>query len=381
MINAVICEFNPFHNGHKYLLDSAREKTGADATVCFMSGNFVQRGDIAFCDKHSRAQAAVRCGADLVIQIPTAYTLAGSHIFAGAGVEMASALGVPASLCFGSETRDLTPLFRLALTDRQKLNSAFKAFISEGKSYGDAVMLAYSTCSDADAALLKAPNNLLAFEYIKAVIEQKSDLKLVNIERRGAAHDGQLAEGEFASASYIRAHGDEDMSEFMPCRLSSAVDRARFDSVLLFSVYSKTAQELAAFADMGEGLNNRVFRAAQCADSAQELIMLVKSKRYTHARIRRAVINVLLQNPAGLCRTRVSYLNVLAFNDRGRALLKELEHTCTLPFITKPSRAGELENAGAHFELECRASDIYDFCSKTRHGGGREYKISPVYVR
>lgn len=381
MINAVICEFNPFHNGHKYLLDSAREKTGADATVCFMSGNFVQRGDIAFCDKHSRAQAAVRCGADLVIQIPTAYTLAGSHIFAGAGVEMASALGVPASLCFGSETRDLTPLFRLALTDRQKLNSAFKAFISEGKSYGDAVMLAYSTCSDADAALLKAPNNLLAFEYIKAVIEQKSDLKLVNIERRGAAHDGQLAEGEFASASYIRAHGDEDMSEFMPCRLSRAVDRARFDSVLLFSVYSKTAQELAAFADMGEGLNNRVFRAAQCAGSAQELIMLVKSKRYTHARIRRAVINVLLQNPAGLCRTRVPYLNVLAFNDRGRALLKELEHTCTLPFITKPSRAGELENAGAHFELECRASDIYDFCSKTRHGGGREYKISPVYVR
>lgn len=109
--------------------------------------------------------------------------------------------------------------------------------------------------------------------------------------------------------------------------------------------------------------------------------MLVKSKRYTHARIRRAVINVLLQNPAGLCRTRVPYLNVLAFNDRGRALLKELEHTCTLPFITKPSRAGELENAGAHFELECRASDIYDFCSKTRHGGGREYKISPVYVR
>lgn len=381
MINAVICEFNPFHNGHKYLLDSAREKTGADATVCFMSGNFVQRGDIAFCDKHSRAQAAVRCGADLVIQIPTAYTLAGSHIFAGAGVEMASALGVPASLCFGSETRDLTPLFRLALTDRQKLNSAFKAFISEGKSYGDAVMLAYSACSDADAALLKAPNNLLAFEYIKAVIEQKSDLKLVNIERRGAAHDGQLAEGAFASASYIRAHGDEDMSEFMPCRLSRAVDRARFDSVLLFSVYSKTAQELAAFADMGEGLNNRVFRAAQCADSAQELIMLVKSKRYTHARIRRAVINVLLQNPAGLCTTRVPYLNVLAFNDRGRALLKELEHTCTLPFITKPSRAGELENAGAHFELECRASDIYDFCSKTRHGGGREYKISPVYVR
>ena len=381
MINAVICEFNPFHNGHKYLLERAREKTDADATVCFMSGNFVQRGDIAFCDKHTRAQAAVRCGADLVIQIPTAYTLAGSHIFAGAGVEMASALGIPASLCFGSETQDLTPLFRLALTDRQKLNCEFKKNISQGKSYGDAVMLAYSACSDADAALLKSPNNLLAFEYIKAVIEQKSDLKLVNIERRGACHDGKTADGGFASASYIRAHEGKDMSAFMPLKLKNAIDRQRFDSILLFSVYSKTATELSRFADMSEGLNNRVFSAAQHAAGAKELIFLVKSKRSTHARIRRAVINVLLQNPAGLCKTRVPYLNVLAFNDCGRTLLKKLEHTCSLPVITKPSRAGELENAGDHFELECRASDIYDFCSKVRRGGGREYKISPLYVR
>lgn len=383
MINAVICEFNPFHNGHKYLLEKAREKTGADATVCFMSGNFVQRGAPAVCRKHERAVAAVKNGADLVIQIPTAYTLAGASIFAGAGVLMASSLNVETSLCFGSESENLLPLFRLALVDKDKLNNAFKTAISQGRSYSDSVMRAYSACCDEDASLLKQPNNLLAFEYIKAVIEQKSDVKLVNILRRGVAHDGDAPQDGFASASYIRKHADEDMSRFMPQELSDSIDGKTLETALLFSVYGKTAEELLRFADMGEGLNNRVYSAARCAQSASELYELIKSRRYTHSRIRRAVMNVLIQNPAGLCKTSVPYLNVLAFNDKGRELLKTLDDTCTLPLVTKPSRIAEIdtENAAAHFELECRATDVYDFCCKMRRGGGTEYRISPVYVR
>ena len=381
MINAVICEFNPFHNGHKYLLETAAEKTHADATVCFMSGNFVQRGSPAVCDKHTRAQTAVRNGADLVIQIPTAHTLAGASVFAGAGVYMASALGVDTSLCFGSESEDLTPLFRLALADKQKLARAFKDAISGGKSYGNAVMQAYTACSDVDASLLKSPNNLLAFEYIKAVIEQKSDVKVVNILRRGAGHDANASDGGFASASYLREHEGDDLSPFMPQKMPCAVDRKKFETVLLFSVYGKTADELSGYADMGEGLNNRVFAAARQAKSADELFSLIKSKRYSHSRIRRAAMNVLIQNPMGLYKTSVPYLNVLAFNDRGRALLKTLESTCSLPIVTKPSTAEGIDGARAHFELECRATDVYDFCSRIRHGGGREYRISPVYVR
>lgn len=381
MINAVICEFNPFHNGHKYLLMRAAEKTGADATVCFMSGNFVQRGEPAICDKHVRAYAAVKNGADLVIQLPTAHTLAGASVFAGSGVYMASAMGVETSLCFGSELEDLTPLFRLALIDRQKLTDKFRAALSTGKSYGDAVMSAYSACSDADATVLRRPNNLLAFEYIKAIIEQKSDIKVVNILRRGTDHDSDAPNGSFASASYIRAHADEDLSAFMPQEMPNAVDLKKFETALLFSVYSKTEEELLRFADMDKGLNNRVFEAARRARNEKELYELIKSKRYSHARIRRAVMNVLIQNPAGLYKTPAPYFNVLAFNDRGRELLKKLSGTCKIPIVTKPSKAASVLQAKAHFELECRASDIYDFCSKSRRGGGREYKISPIYVR
>ncbi len=381
MINAVICEFNPFHNGHKYLLESAAEKTGADATVCLMSGNFVQRGEPAVCEKHIRAAAAVKNGADLVLQIPTAHTLAGASVFAAAGVSMADALGLETSLCFGSEAEDISPLYKLAATDRQQLSRAFKSRIAQGKSYARAVMEAYGECAGENAEILRHPNNLLAFEYIKAITELKSDIRPVNILRRGSGHDSDKPQNGFASASYLRAHRHDDISEYVPQQPVYSVDNAKFDTLLLYSVYSKTAHQLSAYADMGEGLNNRVYACAFKAANSEQLISLIKSKRYTHSRIRRAVLNVLLENPAGLYKTPVKYMSVLAFNDRGRQLLKKLTQSCSIPIITKPSKVLQLKDAKAHFELEHRASDIYDFCSVKRRGKGREYTISPVYVR
>ena len=381
MINAVICEFNPFHNGHKYLLKTAAEKTGADATVCFMSGNFVQRGEPAVSEKHIRAAVAVKNGADLVFQIPTAHTLAGASVFARAGVSMANALGLETSLCFGSETEDISSLYKLAATDRQQLSQVFKSKIAQGKSYARAVMEAYSECAGENAEILRHPNNLLAFEYIKALTDLKSNIKPVNILRRGSGHDSGKPKNGFASASFLRAHKDDDVSEYVPQQPVFSVDAAKFDTLSLYSVYSKTARQLSAYADMGEGLNNRVYACSFKAATSEQLISLIKSKRYTHARIRRAVLNVLLENPAGLYKIPVKYMSVLAFNDRGRQLLKQLSMTCSLPIITKPSKAEELKDSKAHFELECRASDIYDFCSVKRHGKGREYTISPVYVR
>ena len=178
MINAVICEFNPFHNGHKYLLQKAKEKTGADATVCIMSGNFVQRGEAALWDKHTRAASAVRGGADLVLQLPTAHTLSGASVFAQAGVFIADSFGVPTSLCFGSENADIGELFALADIDREKLSQNFKKLTAKGISYAAAAQKAYELCS-ANADILKSPNNLLAFEYIKAA--KGSSLEIVNI--------------------------------------------------------------------------------------------------------------------------------------------------------------------------------------------------------
>ena len=378
MINAIISEFNPFHNGHKYLIEKAKLKTNADATVCIMSGNFVQRGEAALWDKHERAAMAIKGGADLVLQIPTAHSLSGASVFARSGVYIASALGIETSLCFGSEDEDITPLYSLALIDRQKLANAFKSAIDSGISYAQAAQKAYEACN-ADASIIKSPNNLLAFEYIKEVIAQKSDLKIVNIKRVGTDHDSDLTTDGFASASFIRNNLDSDMSGFAPEISPVRLDTKKLEDLILFSIYSKTANELSQFADMTEGIENRFFEASKDAKTYDMLCQNVKSKRYTASRIRRTAINVLLQNPKGLYKTLPDCIRVLAFNDKGRALLNDISKKSHLPVITKPADYKKL--GSLHFELEVRATDIFDFCCYNRKGKGSEYKNSPIYIK
>lgn len=376
MINAIICEFNPFHNGHKYLLEKAAEKTGAEATVCIMSGNFVQRGEGALWDKHTRAAAAVRGGADLVLQLPTAHSLSSATFFARSGVFIANALGVPTSLCFGSEAEDISPLFLLSQIEPERLAESFKAAAKTGMSYAAAAQSAYESFGT-DASILKTPNNLLAFEYIKAA--KDTDLQIVNIPRVGDIHDGSSPRESFASASYIRKNIARDMSAFASGLTPPRLDPKKLEQLLLFSVYNKTAEQLCGIADMTEGLENRFYEVSRSADSFDALCEGVKSKRYTAAKIRRTAISVLLQNPKGLYKRMPDCLRVLAFNDRGRALLKKLADTASLPVITKPADCEKL--GSLHFELECRATDIYDFCCFDRRGGGSEYKISPIYIK
>ncbi len=377
MVNAVISEFNPFHNGHKYLLETAKQKTGAKYTVCFMSGNFVQRGEIAFADKHTRAAAAVRNGADLVIQLPTAHTVAGASVFASAGVYCASALGVPANLCFGSENEDLSGLFNLANADTDALSESLKQHVKQGKSYARALMDAYSEVDSDGAKLLLQPNNLLAFEYIKQIKHQKSNVTAVNILRKGNAHDSDVANGEFASASFIR--NNTDTEKYMPEKIEGAIDKERFETLLLYSIMSKTPDELLKYADMTEGLENRFCEAIKTSQNINQLFDKVKSKRYTHAKIRRAALSVLLQNPKGLCKTPVPYLKVLAFNDCGRGLLKDISKTSTLPIVTKANDGEKINEK--HFALECRATDLFCFCNTHKKPLGLEYTQSPIYIK
>ena len=237
------------------------------------------------------------------------------------------------------------------------------------------MMDAYTACGATGAELLKTPNNLLAFEYIKAAVKSGADLDIVNIVRAGTDHDSTVTAENFASASFIRAN-DGDNTKFMPEIIKSEVDRERFDSLLLYSILSKTPDELAQFADMNEGIENKFAEAVKHSQTAQELFDSVKSKRYTHAKIRRAALSVLLKNPKGLYKREVPYLKVLAFNDRGRELLKTLRKTATVPIVTKASDGEKI--SPEHFALECRASDIYDLCRRKK--GGREYSLSPIYI-
>ena len=376
MINAVICEFNPFHNGHKYLLEKAAQKTGAEATVCIMSGNFVQRGEPAISDKHSRAAVALAHGADLVLQIPTAHTLASAEIFARSGVFIASALGVDTTLCFGTESDDISPLLRLADAPYDELAISFKKHISEGMSYASAAARAYTDLTGQDASVLSTPNNLLAFEYIKTIKRLGAELEICNIQRVGAEHDSSKASESFASASYIRKNGGEG---FVPSATPFRLDYGKYETHLLFSLYSKSAAELSRYADMSEGLENRFEKAAKTAKTVSELISNIKTKRYTHAKLSRAAVSAFLEIPRQAPLKNPPYIKVLGFNDRGRALLKTLADTATLPIIIKPTDAKDV--SPEFFEIECRASDIYDYITKNPKGKGAEYTMSPIYKK
>lgn len=376
MINAVISEFNPFHNGHRYLLKTAADKTGADATVCFMSGNFVQRGEPAISDKHTRTAVALAHGADLVIQIPTAHSLASAELFARSGVFMANALGVDTTLCFGSESDDITPLLRLADAPKDLLAECFRKNISMGMSYASAAARAYSDCTGEDASILSTPNNLLAFEYIKAIKSLDAKLGICNVQRKGTDHDSDAVSENFASASYIRKNGGEG---FVPSHTPVRLDYEKYETHLLFSLYKKSAQDLSSYADMSEGLENRFENAAKTAKSINELLSLVKTKRYTHAKLSRAAVNAFLEIPKQFAHKNPPYLKVLGFNDKGRALLKTLADTATLPIIIKPTDAKDI--SPEFFEIECRASDIYDYVTKNPKGKGTEFTISPIYKK
>lgn len=377
MINAVICEFNPFHNGHKYLLEKAAQTTGAEATVCIMSGNFVQRGEPAISDKHSRAAIALMHGADLVLQIPTAHSLASAELFARSGVIIADALGVETTLCFGLESEDMTPLLNLAKAPKDELAKHFSKHIKSGDSYALAAWKAYSELTGENADILRSPNNLLAFEYIKAVQDIKSDMHLQSITRVGTEHDSESPSGSFASASFIR--NQESAEKYVPTVTLRRLDREKYSAHLLFSLYTKTADELSGFADMSEGLENRFVKAAGSAKTFDELINAVKTKRYTRAKLCRAAVNAFLEVPKPIARSAPPFIKVLGFNDKGRALLKTLANTSKLPIIIKPTDAKGV--APEHFELECRASDIYDYITVNPKGAGTEYKMSPIYKK
>jgi len=366
MVYCVISEFNPFHNGHRYLLNSLPSGE-RDYRVCIMSGAFVQRGEPAAFDKWSRAAAAVENGADLVLELPLPFVLSDGDRFGAKGVELAAALGLPVTLAFGTEEADLAPLTRLASLSEEELAPALKQGLDRGLSYGAARQAALEQLFPQESKLLYSPNNLLACGYIRACLERGLPYRGI---LRTAPHDGQPV-GQTASASYIRAHLDQ-MDRFCPTPQAPALDRAAAQQGLLTLVKTRTPAQMAACANIREGLENRIHAALQQAGSLTELYDLIKTKRYSHAKLRRAVMSVALGLDAGLPLAPVPYLRVLALNQKGAALLKELKNTARLPLC---HTGKECEQASpAFFEAERTATDLWNCWSTQPTPSGEEYR-------
>ena len=372
---AVICEFNPFHNGHKYLLEKAKKITG-QPIIAIMSGSFTQRGEVAVTDKFSRAKIALENGADLVVELPTVYAVSNAQRFASCGVHIAKAFDCVDALAFGceSESADLLLSASNAVED-ERVSALIKDEMKSGNYYPRALENAVRTVfGDETADVLTSPNNILAVEYIKSL--GKGKVKPLPILRTGVDHDSEVTVESFASASQVRKmlRAGESAESFVPTVPCEITYPKLLERAVICKLRSMQVEDFAKLADIGEGLENRIYRAVNECNSLEAIIDFVKTKRYTHARIRRIITSAFLGITEEMQNTPVEYARVLGFTKAGASLLK----SCRLEVVTSVSEG--LKNGGNIEKLlkaDVLATDISALAYKNINRCGIDY-TTPV---
>ncbi len=384
----IIAEYNPFHNGHAYLINKARE-CGADRVVAVMSGNFVQRGEPAIFSHESRTEAALLNGVDLVLQLPSVYAMSSAQSFASAGVRILDSLGCVDELIFGSECGDISKITAAAdALDSEAFKDNLTNELKKGISFASARENALRQIDPGIADIIKSPNNILAVEYVYAIKNQNSKMNPVTFGRIGADHDSDKTTENIASASLIRESiNDGNWEKYVPenaveiYKNESVADIKNIENAILYKMRTVKKEELAAMPDISEGIENRIISAAYEATTLDELYSLAKTKRYSHARIRRIVFSCFLGFTAEDLRIPAPYIRVIGFNERGAEIIRETKKTATLPIITKAADIASLgDDARKIFSSECRAGDIFALCLNSVKPCGTEKSIRPVKI-
>lgn len=387
MKTAVItAEYNPFHKGHKWQLEQVRA-AGASHVAVVMSPDFTQRGTPAIFPKRLRAQAALQNGADLVLELPVCYALAGAQRFAFGAVQLAAAMGCVDLLAFGAEDADLVQL-RQACTalQQEEVNQTIRQLLPSGITFAKARERAVAAVyGEETALLLQKPNNILAIEYL-CQLEKLPDAHIqpLALGRIGNTHDGEPV-GEFASASFLRGlmlEGRwEQAQQYLPQNVWQLYRQAQQDGqfadlqlgerAVLSALRRMEQKEMAQLADLSEGLENRLYRASREACSLEQLYAAVKSKRYPLARVRRLVMNAFLQLPAQMQMLPPPYLRVLGMNERGKQILSAMKRTASLPVSTSLMKLARSTQAARQWaQVEAAACDQYSiFCQQIQASG------------
>lgn len=399
----IIVEYNPLHMGHVHLMEEARRLLGEDAAViCVMSGNFVQRGDFALVEKRARASAAVKSGADLVLELPLPWAVSSAEAFAAGAVETLEATGLADYLVFGSESGDVSGLLQVAeALEHPAFSQRLRQELASGTgiSFPAARQRALeSLLSPQDAALLSQPNNILGVEYCKALRRLGSRIQPVALLRRGAPHGTETREAAPYSASAVRAllrRREEEsalagMSPAMAAayREEQAAGRAPVfwetcERGMLARLRSMTAEDFGALDQGREGVSNRLYCASRIGASLTDVLEAAKTKRYPLARLRRMVLWAYLGFTPDQIPEHVPYLRPLAANAVGRDLLAQMRKCASLPVLIKPAAVRCLsEEARWLFDLEVRGADLYALAypNLSAAQGGEEWRTGPVLL-
>lgn len=402
----IIAEYNPFHNGHRHQIEQIRQHHPDALCLAVMSGHFTQRGEPAVWDKWQRAKAAVENGLDLVVELPFVFSIRSAQHFASGGVRLLARLGVVKTLAFGAESTDIDLLRRLAEKSSQpETMERLRRFMGEGLSYAAALEAAVSVPPNAPPDLLRQPNTILAIEYLKAIARFSSPLAALILPRESAAYHTTAVSAPIASARAIRTalrQGGAEWQTAVPKRLVPRLKEAQQGGLpkdealflpLLARLLSTSPKDLRSLYGINEGLENRFLSAARSATSLSALRRAIQSKRYPAARIQRTFLSILLSlhTEQVACFDEVGplYARVLAFNDRGRHLLREIHKKSTIPLITKvkhllapPAPKEEAEPLlSPMLRLDTLATDLWGLTLSPRRPWGADFTTSPVHQR
>lgn len=377
-ICGIICEFNPFHNGHKYLLQRARELSGCDKIVCIMSGTFTQRGDICIMDKFVRARHAVLCGADAVLELPAAFSVAPAEIFARGAIKILNSIPEVITLAFGCENAQADFMSTASLLNEE--NQEFKLILSQkladGVSYIKSYATAFESCGG-QKNLLAQPNNILGVEYAKAILKLKSKIKILPIERIGSRYGDSTLKPNFSSASALRKKPQDPLikDNIPDCVYADFEDFSdknnRFEYLLRFKLLQSAPETLQKIYGCTEGLENRLMNLASLP--FDELIENATARRYSSSRIKRILCANLLDLYKDDCEDYLQsplYLKPLAVKNEGADETLSALAKSEYPLVLKQRDLNNLsEPSKRSFERDVDAYKIWNFIANRPQNG------------
>lgn len=377
-IIGIVSEYNPFHKGHQYQIEKSRQDLNASGVVAIMSGNFVQRGYPAIYNKWVRAEMAVRSGVNLVIELPTYFATSSAEPFARGAVELLHHSGVVTHLSFGSEVDDLNALKEISTllnNPTDTFTEALSTSLTEGSSFPAArsKALAKALPELVTRLDLNQSNIILAVEYLKALQQLNSTIEPYLVKRQGSSYHDDRLDSPFVSATAVRKlihemperlfTGDwipQSVMEVLkrtPFRASKIED---FEKLILYALRMSNAQELSSFRDISEGLENKLLEASHTSSTYEMLVQNVKSKRYTQTRINRVLLNTLLGiKPIEINLEKEGYFRVLAFDEVGQKILREMKKKSSLPVITNINKHKDFLAESPLLQLDVKATEIY----------------------
>lgn len=378
----IIAEYNPFHNGHLYHIAKSKEETGANYVICVISGNFVQRGNTSIINKWAKAKMALANGADLVIELPTIYSISSAENFAEGAIKILNSLKIVDTLSFGMETKDISILNNIAnvlYAEPKEYVTILAHELQKGNSFPKArenALMMYLNDIKKYANVLSGSNNILGIEYLKALKKTKSDIMPVGIKREKVLYNDEYMVDEFASATAIRkmlmTRQFDDIRKTMPRSSYQilgqelkdghyVIDLSKFEKEIMYALRKMTIEQIKNLPDVTEGLEVSIKNAAESCNRLDDLINIIKSKRFTQTRIQRILLYALLgidKKKMDVARKISPYVRVLGLNKRGKQLLSEIvRNNPKINIVTSVKKY--MDNVGNKNLKEMLQTDIF----------------------